>query len=392
VRVGVAAAGRYHLLDLARELDALGIDVRFYSFVPWNMAKKFGLRRCCHVGFLFLLFPLVMMERVFPRVLPGLIERLMCYALDIALILRMRRCDVLICMSGLYLWAPRYAKWRYGTQIHLHRSSRHILSQKEILEALPGARQVSDFMVGRELAGYALADHIIVPSIHVAESFAPWPKCAAKLVINPLGVDLAQFPMQQASKAEQFTVLFVGQWSYRKGVDVLCAAVRQLPTVKLVHVGTLDDAPFPGEPQYQHHDHVPQMDLPDYYAAAHLFVLASQEDGFGVVLSQALASGLRVVCTERTGGPDLVRLAGIARLIKIVPPGDPNALREAIAQSLSDLTNSSVSPINDSERSKLGWRAYGERTLESMRLDMSSHNRLEQMQPDYASAGRTRAY
>ncbi len=386
MRIGVAAAGRYHLLDLARELDSLGVDVRFYSFVPWNMAKKFGLRRRCHVGFLLLLFPLVMMERLFPRILPGVVERLMCYALDLALILRIRRCDVLICMSGLYLWAPRYARWRYGAQIHMHRSSRHIVSQKEILAALPGARQVSDFMVRRELAGYALADHIIVPSLHVVESFAPWPNSAAKLVLNPLGVDLTLFPKRETSKAKRPTVLFVGQWSYRKGVDVLSAAVRQLPSVKLVHVGALDDAPFPDEPQFEHHNHVPQTDLPDYYAAAHLFVLASREDGFGVVLSQALASGLRIVCTSRTGGPDLARLAGVARLIKIVPPDDSRALRDAIAESLSELSHCSVSPINDNERDRLGWRAYGERTLEFMRP--MSRERLAQPQPGPAPADR----
>ena len=387
MRVGVAAAGRYHLLDLARELDSLGVDVRFYSFVPWAMARKFGLRRRCHIGFLFFMFPLVMMERLFPRVAPGLIERLLCYALDIALILRLRRCDVLICMSGLYLWAPRYARWRYGAKIHMHRSSRHILSQKEILAALPGARQVSDFIVRRELAGYALADRIIAPSIHVVESFAPWPDCAAKLVLNPLGVDLALFPMRETSKAERPTVIFVGQWSYRKGVDVLSAAIRELPSVKLVHVGALDDAPFPNEPQFEHHDHVPQTDLPDYYAAAHLFVLASREDGFGVVLSQALASGLGIVCTSRTGGPDLARLAGVVRLIKIVPPDNSGALRNAIAQSLAELSSRSVSPIVDAERDRLGWRAYGERTLDFMRQDVS-HDRLEQAQSDPASADR----
>ena len=33
LRIGLASSGRSHLLDLARELDALGMDVRFYSYV-----------------------------------------------------------------------------------------------------------------------------------------------------------------------------------------------------------------------------------------------------------------------------------------------------------------------------------------------------------------------
>ena len=89
------------------------------------------------------------------------------------------------------------------------RSSRHILSQKGNIGGLAGRPQVSDFIVRRELAGYALADRIIAPSIHVVESFAPWPDCTAKLVLNPLGVDLALFPMRETSKAERPTVIFV---------------------------------------------------------------------------------------------------------------------------------------------------------------------------------------
>ena len=54
MRIAVAAAGRYHLLDLARELDALGARVRFYSFRPVVDGKEIpataSLPReaCCH--------------------------------------------------------------------------------------------------------------------------------------------------------------------------------------------------------------------------------------------------------------------------------------------------------------------------------------------------------
>src|ERR1700730_4293441 len=41
--VGIATSGRFHLLDLARELDSLGVNVRFYSYVSKRRAKSFGL-------------------------------------------------------------------------------------------------------------------------------------------------------------------------------------------------------------------------------------------------------------------------------------------------------------------------------------------------------------
>src|SRR6516162_5935402 len=127
LRVGIATAGRFHLLDLARELDGLGVDVQFYSYVPQKRAEKFGLPGRCHVALLPFLFPLVAMERLFPRAFPSIVERVMCWILDVLVILRMRRCDAFVCMSGTYLLAPRFAKWRYGAKVFIHRGSQHIL-------------------------------------------------------------------------------------------------------------------------------------------------------------------------------------------------------------------------------------------------------------------------
>jgi alpha-maltose-1-phosphate synthase len=368
LKVAVAASGRFHLLDLARELNALGVDVKFYSYVTRRRAKSFGLPRRCHVALLPLLFPFVALERLFPQVFPEVVERLMCWALDLAVIMRLRECDVFICMSGLYFHAARYAKWRYGALIHLHRSSRHIVSQREILAEFPTARQVTSFMVKREIRGYGIADHIIVPSSHVVESFSRWPKLYRKLFLNPLGVDIDQFPMSRGqNSSREPTVLFVGQWSYRKGVDVLVRAIEALDDVRLIHVGALTDAPFPDGPRFVHQNHVPQSQLPGWYAAADVFVLPSREDGFGVVLSQALSSGLPVVCSDRTGGPDLARLFKLERLIRIVPAGDPEALASAIAKTLLDnRKQKAVGPITEPERQRLGWRCYAERDIEFM--------------------------
>jgi glycosyltransferase involved in cell wall biosynthesis len=187
--------------------------------------------------------------------------------------------------------------------------------------------------------------------------------------LNPLGVDVEQFPSRRAMPtAAESTVLFVGQWSYRKGVDVLTRAIETIADVRLIHVGALSDAPFPNHPRFIHRDHVPQQKLKEFYRIAHVLVLPSREDGFGVVLSQALSSGLQVVCTNRTGGPDLAQLPGLARLIRIVPPDDSQALAAALALAIDDAKGKSgVPPIKDSERQLLGWRCHAERDLAFMR-------------------------
>jgi alpha-maltose-1-phosphate synthase len=368
LRVGIAASGRFHVLDLARELDALGADVSFYSFVPRKQAEAFGLPSRCQVSMLPILFPLVAVERLLPRFFPRTIERLMCWALDMLVILRMRRCDVFVCMSGIYVQAPRFAKKRYGARVVLHRGSRHILSQKEILARIPKARQVTPFMIERELQGYALADQIAVASAHVVESFAPWPDHARKLSQNPYGVDLDQFPLRDATHLlERPTVLFVGQWSYRKGGDVLAEAIFAMDGVRLIHVGSLSDVPFPADPRFIHHEAVPQYKLKEFYERAHVFALASREDGFGMVISQALASGLPVVCTDRTGGPDLARLPGFARLIRVVHADDPRQLGDALLKALDEAAGkTALKPITEDERQMLGWKCYASRELKMM--------------------------
>ena len=366
LRVGIATSGRFHLLDLARELDSLGIEVHFYSFVSLKRAQAFGLPRNCHVALLPFLFPLVAMERLFPRWLPRSIERAISWTLDLLVILRMRPCDVFICMSGMYVRAPRRARERFGARIIVHRGSRHILSQTEILGELSQAQKVTHFMIQRELESYKVADRIAVPSKQVVESFAGWPEEATKLFLNPYGVKLEDFPLRPLPPTSEPTLLFVGHWSYRKGVDLLAAVVESLVGVQLIHVGSIVDVAFPDHPRFLHHDPVPQWKLREFYQQAHVFVLASREEGLALVQCQAVASGLRLVCSDRTGGADLAELAGIARLIHVVPVGDFDALRNSVLRALDDVRGQSGVPgITTAEREALSWKAYALRHLEA---------------------------
>ena len=182
----------------------------------------------------------------------------------------------------------------------------------------------------RELAGYEMADRIVVPSIHAEESFVAIPDLRFKLFRNPYGVDLGMFPARGTKDiGGSIALLYVGTWSLQKGCDLLEAAVRSIDGVRLTHVGAIGDLRFPDfAERFTHHDPVAQSELKHFYAAADLFVLASRQDGFGMVLSQALASGLPVICTDRTGGGDLAEMPGFASRITVVPAGDAHALAE----------------------------------------------------------------
>src|SRR5215468_719158 len=48
MRVAIITAGRFHICDLARELDACGHDVALYSLVPPWRTRGFGLPERCN--------------------------------------------------------------------------------------------------------------------------------------------------------------------------------------------------------------------------------------------------------------------------------------------------------------------------------------------------------
>lgn len=363
MRIGIAAKGRFHLLDVARELHALGHDVKFYSTVPKSRAVRFGLPAECHVGLLPLLAPAVSWDLFLPKLFPAMRERFSALALNKAVIARLQPCDVFICMSGVYLEAAAYARNRYGAQIFVHRGSRHILSQDEILSALPGAERPSKFMINRELEGYQLADRIAIPSTHVKQSFERDPLSFQKLFQNTYGVDLAMFPLRKnkdKAATDQAEFIFASGWSRRKGCDLLRAAIKRVEKVRLRHVGPIVDLAFPfDDPQFEHIAAVPQWNLPAQYEKADALLHASHEDGFGHVITQALAVGLPVVCTDRTGGGDLAHTPALAARITVVPHGDVDALATAIAALRDRLfSGKGFPPLAEEDREKLSWTAY----------------------------------
>ena len=67
IRVAIATAGRFHVLDLARELNALGYAVDFYSYVPKSRAVRFGLPSVCHRSLVPFALPALAVERFAPR-------------------------------------------------------------------------------------------------------------------------------------------------------------------------------------------------------------------------------------------------------------------------------------------------------------------------------------
>lgn len=371
MRIAFVTSGRFWFVDLARELERLGHDTRVYSLVPPQHTARFELPSHSNRWLGWYAAPAYALSRTLQSGRTGrAASQLLLTTIDHAAALRLEPCDVIVGMSGIALHVLEVARRRYGATVFLERASRHILSQREILRGIPGAPSVPvpDHAVKRELAGYALADVVTVPSMQVAESFLERGFPRERLFLNNFGVNVDIF-QNTPVPAQPRTIITVGAWSLRKGCDVLTAACRSLQGtqgVRLLHVGPILDAPVPSEPWFEHVDPVPQNELPRFYAQAHVFALASREEGLALVQVQALACGLPIVCTSRTGGADLKQYCAAPEQIDVVPADNVDALTRALSRALDGTPSAGTPRSLLHDREQIGWAAYAQRYEQEM--------------------------
>lgn len=366
LRIAVATGGRFHVLDLARELETLGHEVRFYSYVSRRRAVRFGLPARCHVALLPVLAPFVLLAQLCARSrFSAWSEDLLHRAMDRLVALRLRPCDVFIGMSGMYVRAPQLARRKFGAKIVIERGSVHIGMQKQILDDVkalnPAASSVLTANLARELSNYAMADCIVVPSLHAEQSFLQRGFVPKRLFRNPYGVDLTMFKPSEATPRDPKLLLFVGGWSYQKGVDRLGAIMPTLARegYRLCHVGGRGDAPVPNAPWFSAIGTVDQTALVHWYRQAGSLLLLSRQEGLSLVQVQALACGCPVIGTPMTGAADLQRLLQNEWLVQVVDPEDTDAVLAAVRgrrerASADEVTLAAL-------RQRLSWCNYGRR-------------------------------
>src|SRR5262249_11178163 len=105
---------------------------------------------------------------------------------------------------------------------------------------------------------------------------------------------------------------------------------------------------------------VPGRDLPCWYRRADVFCLLSVQDGFGLVLGQAMAMGLPVIASTHTGAVDLIE-DGVHGFI--VPARDPEAASVRLKQLADepDLRREMGARARARVAERFGWTHYGAR-------------------------------
>lgn len=180
-------------------------------------------------------------------------------------------------------------------------------------------------------------------------------KATAKILAQDYGVDPARVTVAEpgTDPAHRATgtgtpmqLLCVGAVSKRKGYDVLIAALKEIADRdwRLTITGALDRdrdavqtleaaiAANKFQDRVQLAGVVVPATLDRFYESADLFVMPSLFEGYGMVLAEAMARGLPIVCT--TGGAAAETVPDEAAIK--VAPGDAGQLARAIDTALCD--------------------------------------------------------
>lgn len=160
---------------------------------------------------------------------------------------------------------------------------------------------------------------------------------AERIWVVPYGADPELFPKRRATPDGAFKICFAGRQSLRKGVHYLLKALESLDSSgwELHCFGmefkesARDFHEFSGGARVLQRGSVPQRELAAAFHQMDVLVLPSAEEAFGLVVVQALESGVPCIVSDRVGAKDLIREGKTG---SIVPFADHQALAQALTE------------------------------------------------------------
>lgn len=194
---------------------------------------------------------------------------------------------------------------------------------------------------------YCYANRIVATSSRLRDSIVhQFPDSITKVAVIPNPVNVSAFDIESHAKAPEkpFVFLVVALFRPEKRLDLLLQALASVrknnPDVRLVLVG---DGPERRRIERLITDlhlkclitltgYQPQVEIATWMQRCNSLVLSSEFETFGVVLIEAMASGLPVIAT-RCGGPEDIVTPETGFL---VPVNDVSALTTAMQQMIAD--------------------------------------------------------
>ena len=243
------------------------------------------------------------------------------------------------------LWSLKKAK-QLGMVTILERANSHPITYTKLLDAEYKKRGLRTglyhpLIFKKQLKELQETDYIAVTSQFTKQSLLEQGIDERRIILTPLGVDTTHYvpgAFESAGHISQnediFRVVYVGQLCLRKGIPYLLEAWHklQLKQAELLLVGDLVD-----EMKTILHQVLLQNttitvlphrnDAVKFYQQASVGILPTLEDGFGLVVLEAMACGVPVIITEHTGAKDCMRPN---RDGFIIPPYSVDAIADTL--------------------------------------------------------------
>jgi glycosyltransferase involved in cell wall biosynthesis len=264
----------------------------------------------------------------------------------------------------------------YDLPIAYYKTSQRIHTEEverfpTLRSAMPAAREPG-WKLERKQKEVELADHIFVASSMTERSLLDAGVNPKKVTVIPYGAPTNYFrPLPKPDHI--FRAIFVGRFSPRKGAHYLLKAWKDLnlTQAELMIVGSNmmpHDWFAPYQDLCRQVASVSHMSLNQYYSAANVLVFPSLVEGFGLVLTEAMACGIPIITTPNTAGPDLIT-DGVEGFI--VPIRDVDALKEKLEWCYQN--PDALAEMGKAARKKaesLSWENYRQHLAEKVKALM----------------------
>jgi starch synthase len=269
-------------------------------------------------------------------------------------------CDLALQVLGWVRGQPRpYA---------LYVDQTRLMAERGWPEWMPLARGERPQLLALERSMYEGASHLFTMGTPARDSLVgEYGVDPSRIAVVGGGLSFETLP-SQSRISQAPTILFVGRDFERKGGDCLLRAFQrvraQLPEATLQIVGVSDR--IPGEGVIDHGKISSRERLSELYAGARVFCLPSRYEPYGLALIEAMAHGVPCVGATVESIPEILDegKAGV-----LVPPGDEEALADALLELLTDdeLAGSLGSAGRQRVEAELTWDHVAERMTPALR-------------------------
>jgi glycosyltransferase involved in cell wall biosynthesis len=185
---------------------------------------------------------------------------------------------------------------------------------------------LSQRLFEKKIAEIDLIDFLLVPSKAVADSYVEHGFGPERIIVIPYGSEVdvpmlgsndATVTRKVAGPLKPMRIVCVGQLSPRKGQLHLLLALKQSKKIidfEITFIGFANgaylDALRETKVPFEHIEYIKHDDIVRAIAKYDVFCLNSIEDGFGMVVTEALSAGIPVAVSRYAGASEIVESCG----------------------------------------------------------------------------------